>query len=253
MKENKKLSILIPCFNEEKGIGKVLENIPVKTLKSLGYSTHIVVIDNNSTDNTALVAKKHHVTILTESRQGKGHAIKKGFDALAKDTTYVVMLDGDNSYKPYEIPRLLEPLENNFCDVVVGSRLSGKIEKDAWTFFHRGANWFYTFFVRQFYKANTTDVLSGYFAWKKDVIDHIRPYLKTGGFAIEMEMIIKTVRMGYTVYSVPITYSQREGRSKLQPISDGIRISTIFLRYLTWSTQKGKRYARTKGERKTNV
>ena len=230
-----KLTIIIPCHNEEKGIGKVIDGIPFGILKKLEIVTEVIVVDNNSTDKTAKVAKKKGAKIITERKIGKGNAVKAGFDAMDKDTTYVVMLDGDNTYKGTEILRMIEPLMNGFCDVVVGSRLGGKVGDDSLKFLNRVANWSYTFLVRQFYGANITDVLSGYFAWKKEVVDELRKHIKSNGFAIEMEMITKIVKLGYEVYSVPITYDVREGETKLKIFSDGSKILFMFFRNLIWN------------------
>ena len=97
------------------------------------------------------------------------------------------------------------------------------------------ANWIYTFIVRQFYKANVTDVLSGYFAWKKEVLDELAPHLESEGFEIEMEMITKMKRLGFEMFSVPITYDEREGETKVDSIRDGIKILSMFAKNLTWS------------------
>jgi glycosyltransferase involved in cell wall biosynthesis len=234
----KKITVLIPCFNEEKGIGKVIDGIPRALLKKRGYRTEIIVINNNSIDKTEQVAKKKKVKVIFEAKKGKGNALKTGFSYLSEDTTYVVMLDGDNTYKGNEIPRLLEPLENNFCDVIVGSRLSGKIRYGSLKAQHRLANWFYTFLVRHIYRVNITDVLSGYFAWKKEVIDVLSPHINSRGFAIEMEMITKMVLLKKTIYSVPITYDKREGESKLQTIRDGVKVlGPLFLNFY-WRPHK---------------
>jgi len=238
MKNLNKLAILIPCHNEEKGIGSVIDDIPRRILKKLGYSLEIVVINNSSTDKTALIAQKRGVKVITEDRKGKGYAIKKAFESLSFDTKFVVMIDGDNTYKSKEIPRLIEPLMSGFCDVVIGSRLGGKIRKDSLKFKNRVANWGYTFLVRQFYGANVTDVLSGFFAWKKEVIDKLNPHLKANGFDIEMEMITKMVKLGYEVYSMPITYDMREGDSKLSAFKDGISILYTFFKNLTWKPER---------------
>ena len=238
MKILNKISILIPCHNEEKGVGRVIDEIPRRMLKRLGFGVEIIVINNNSTDQTALVAKKRKVTIITETKKGKGYAIKKAFESLSTDTKFVVMIDGDNTYKSKEIPRLIEPLASDFCDVVIGSRLGGKIRKNSLTFKNRIANWGYTFLVRQIYRANITDVLSGYFAWKKEVIDKLYPHLKSKGFEIEMEMITKMVKLGFDIYSVPITYDLREGESKLSRLKDGAMILKTFFRYVFWNPYK---------------
>jgi len=235
MRINKKISVLIPCHNEESGIASVINGIPVERLNSFGYSIEIIIIDNNSHDKTASIALTLGAKVIKEKKKGKGHAIKAGFKAVSDDTDYVVMLDGDNTYKGHELLRLIEPLDNNFCDVIVGSRLGGKINKNAWKFQNRIVNWVFTFLVRQQYQANITDVLSGYFAWKKQVVDDLVIHIESSGFAIEMEMISKMVKLGYNIYSVPITYDEREGNTKISSITDGSKILFAFLKYAFWS------------------
>ncbi|MGH2363307.1 MAG: glycosyltransferase family 2 protein [Chloroflexota bacterium] len=230
-----KVGILIPCFNEEAGIGQVLDDIPHARLAQAGYQTETIVIDNNSTDATSEVACARGARVVFESRRGKGRAVLTGFRALSPDTTHVVMLDGDNTYKPREIPRLLEPLSSDFCDVIVGSRLAGKVARHAFRRKNQLANSGYTFLVRRFYRAMVTDVLTGYFAWRREVVDALRPHLTAGGFGIEMEMITKMARLGFRVYSVPITYDQRAGQSKLNTFRDGAAIMAVLLKNLGWA------------------
>jgi dolichol-phosphate hexosyltransferase len=196
------------------------------------------LINNNSTDKTVKVALERKVRVIDEFKKGKGYAVLAGFNAVDIDTSYVVMLDGDNTYKTKEILRLIEPLMHDFCDVVIGSRLGGKIRKNSLRFRNRLANWIYTFLVRQFYQANITDVLSGYFAWKKEVIDDLKKYLDAEGFEIEMDMITKMKKLGYQMYSVPITYDEREGLTKVQALNDGIRVLRTFFKNLNWSPKK---------------
>jgi glycosyltransferase involved in cell wall biosynthesis len=216
----------------------VIDNVPKDKLRQLGYECEVLVIDNNSSDKTAEIARAHGARVIFEAKKGKGNAIRAGFDALTADTVFVFMVDGDYTYKPAEIPRLLEPLESGFCDVVVGSRLGGKMSKDALRFRNRVVNWSFTFLVRQFYQANVTDVLSGYFAWKKEVVDKLRPHLASEGFAIEMEMITKMVKLDFALYSVPITYDVRIGKTKINALRDGLRILSAFSKYLFWKADK---------------
>jgi len=230
----KKVSIIIPCYNEEKGIGNVIKHIPYKKIKKLGYKTEVLVVDNNSKDKTARVAMDHGAFVCYESKQGKGNAIRTGFRWISDDTKYVVMLDGDNTYKAKEIPRLLEPLMSNFCDVIIGSRLEGKIRGSALSFSHRLANWFFTFFVRYFYLTNTSDTCTGFFAWKRNVVENLFHYTNSPGFAIETEMITKMAKLGYRMYSVPITYDARAGESKISPLKDGLRITWMLIKNLVW-------------------
>lgn len=234
---DKKIAVLIPCHNEEEGIGKVISSVPVDRLKRMGFDTEIIVIDNNSTDTTAQICRDLGVRVVFEGKKGKGNAIRTGFRSVSNDTHYVVMLDGDDTYKAYEIVRLIEPLDSDFCDVVVGSRLGGKTKKNAFRFKNRVANWVFTFLVRVGYKANVTDVLSGFFAWKKEVVDELVEHLQSEGFAIEMEMITKMKRLGYEMYAMPITYDVRAGETKLSAFKDGVRILHALVRYYFWKPE----------------
>ena len=239
-KKLKKITLLIPCYNEAKGIKQVIKGIPKKKLEQLGYKIEIIVIDNNSTDNTSKIAKSLGARIIFEPKQGKGNAIRTGFRNISKDTDFVVMLDGDNTYKPHEMPRLIEPLDSNFCDVIIGSRLEGRMNGHSMTFSHKFVNWAWTFFVRHFYGANVTDTCTGYFAWTAKAIKKLNGYIKSSGFAIETEMITKMAKMKYKIFSVPITYDPRNGKehSKLRPIKDGLKISWMLIKNLGWKPEK---------------
>lgn len=243
-----KVSIVIPCYNEEEGIVATLKSIPITKLKAIGYEVEVLVIDNASTDNTAEVASKHGARVIDEPKKGKGNAIQTGFYSIDDDTDFVVMLDGDDTYKSHEILRLIEPLSSGFCDVVIGSRLGGKIKPGSMTMLNRLGNWGFSFLVRAFYKVNVTDVLTGYFAWKRQVIYDLRPHLESEGFAIEMEMITRMARLGYGIYSVPISYHPRSGVSSLHPIRDGFRILRMFLKNLWWAPEE--EYQSTHGDKK---
>jgi glycosyltransferase involved in cell wall biosynthesis len=230
----KKITVVIPCYNEENGIAAVIKSFPRTQLRRHGYTLEVLVVDNNSSDNTAEIAKKAGARVLHEPQQGKGNAIRAGFYNVSEDTDYVVMCDGDDTYKAHEILRLVEPLDSDFCDVVIGSRMSGKIAEGSMKGFNRVGNWGFSFMVRYLYGVNVTDTLTGYFAWKREVVQHLRQHLQSSGFSIEMEMITKMARMGYQIYSVPITYEPRMGESSLRPIHDGVRILREFTRQLRW-------------------
>jgi dolichol-phosphate hexosyltransferase len=105
------------------------------------------------------------------------------------------------------------------------------------TQFKRLGNWIYSHLVRYFYKVNVTDVLTGYFAWKRDAIERLHPHLQSEGFAIEMEMVTKMAKLGEEIYCVPISYDKRAGTTNLRPIYDGTRILWMFAKNLTWRPQ----------------
>jgi dolichol-phosphate mannosyltransferase len=255
--KKEKITILIPCHNEEQGIGKVMDSIPHYTLARHGFESRVIVIDNNSSDRTREIAESKGAHVIFEQAKGKGNAMRRAFHCIDNDTTYVVMLDGDNTYDPREMLRLIEPITSGFCDVVVGSRLGGKVLRNALKRQNRLANWMYTFLVRSFYSVNITDVLSGYFAWRRDAIIEIRKHLESEGFGIEMEMISKLVKLNYSIYSVPITYNIREGETKIAPIKDGLKILFTLYRNLFWSppkepvSKKNIDFPRTVGEWET--
>lgn len=235
----KKLAVVIPCYNEAASIAKVIGKLPREKLAKELFEISVYVVDNNSTDNTAELAAKAGATVIHEPRKGKGFALRTAFANLPNDVDYVTMLDGDDTYSPQEVLRMVEPLRSDFCDVVVGSRLGGHIQASAMTAFNRLGNWFFTNAVRIIYRANVTDVLTGYFAWKKEALDALYPHLKSEGFAIEMEMVTKMARLGQRLASVPISYHPRDGESHLHPIRDGLRILRMFIKNLTWKVRAG--------------
>jgi len=236
----KKVTALIPCYNEEDGIGAVIKSFPTEQLRRHGYALEIVVIDNNSKDRTAEIAREQGVTVLFEPKKGKGNAMRRGFFHISSDTDYVVMLDGDNTYRPEEILRVLEPLSSGFCNVVIGSRLGGRISKGSMKAFNRLGNWVYSHLVRYCFRVNVTDVLTGYFAWTREALERLRPHLESEGFAIEMEMVTKMSHLGEEIYSVPITYDARDGVTNLNPIRDGLRILWMFSKNLFWQPPRKK-------------
>lgn len=230
----KKIAVVIPCHNEANGIANVIQKIPHDRLTRNHFDIQVFVVDNNSTDNTAEVAAQAGAHVIHESKKGKGNAMRTGFRSIPDNYDYVVMLDGDDTYDTGEILRLIEPLESGFCDVVIGSRIGGRIHGDSMPKFNLLGNWVFTHLVRYVYRANVTDVLTGYFAWQKRVIDELHPHLISDGFAIEMEMITKMARMKHSIMCVPISYTQRAGESNLRPIHDGWRILKMFMRNLSW-------------------
>ena len=229
---------MVPCYNEAASIGEVISKIPKEQLRALGFSVRILVVDNNSTDETSTIALRNGADVIHEKKQGKGYAVVTGFKHCA-GSDIVVMLDGDGTYDAKEMLRLIEPIQNNFCDVVIGTRLAGKITQGSMKRFNRIGNWFFTFLVRNTYAENVTDVCTGYFAWNKEVVEQLSKYCESDGFNIEMEMIAKTAKMNYSIYSVPITYTDRAGKSSLHPVRDGVKIFHAWARNLTWKPQKG--------------
>ena len=236
----KKVTVVIPCYNEAASIARVITKFPVEQLLRRGIEIKICVVDNNSTDNTAGIARSLGASVIHERQKGKGNALRSGFGWVPSDTDYIVMLDGDDTYDPQEIMRLLEPLQNNFCDAVVGSRLSGHIDTEAMSKLNYFGNRCFTTAVRLLYRTQVTDVLTGYFAWKKSTLDNLLPHIKSTGFAIEMEMITKMARLGNRIISVPIGYHPRGGSSHLHPFRDGFRILWMLCKNIVWWPRRSR-------------
>lgn len=230
----KKITVLIPCYNEADGIAAVIKGFPRTRLRRHGFTLEVIVIDNNSTDNTVAVARRAGASVIRETKQGKGNAIRTGFAHVPADTDYVVMLDGDDTYKASEIMRLIEPIDSGFAKVIIGSRMHGRIKAGSMKPLNRLGNQVYSTLVRSAYRVTVTDVLTGYFAWSREVITALGPNLVSKGFAIEMEMITKMARMGYEIFSVPVSYDPRAGESSLNPIVDGAKIMTMYMKNLAW-------------------
>jgi dolichol-phosphate mannosyltransferase len=248
----KKITALIPCYNEEGGIADVISSFPHDEIARQGYSIEIVVIDNNSTDRTAEIAKSLGATVIHERNKGKGKAMRRGFAHVSSDTDYVVMLDGDATYRPEEILRMVEPLRSGFANVVIGSRLQGKISKGSMEPINRIGNWIYSHLVRYVYRVNVTDALTGYFAWTYDAAKRLYPHLTSSGFAIEMEMVTKMALLNEEICSVPISYYERAGHSNLSPVRDGIRILWMFTKTLFWKPEASEWILDLRFKRKLN-
>lgn len=230
----KKIVALIPCYNEEYSIGQVIQSFPREKINNHGFELEIMVIDNNSRDRTAQVARDFGATVIQEPKKGKGNAIRRGFYSIPADSDYVVMLDGDSTYRPEEILRLVDFLDSDFCSVVIGSRLDGWMRDGSMKTFNRLGNRIYSFLVRFFYNANVTDALTGYFAWKREAVERLRPHLTSNGFDIEMEMITKMARLKEEICSVPISYHLRVGKTNLNPVFDSVLILKTLVCNLYW-------------------
>ncbi|MGB8216610.1 MAG: S-layer glycoprotein N-glycosyltransferase AglJ [Candidatus Methanoperedens sp.] len=213
--------ILIPTLNE----GKTIEGI-IKEFKSMGFSD-ILVIDGHSTDGTAEKAKNAGARVVIQSGTGKGQAVSQAFQLIT--SKYVVMIDGDGTYLPEEVDKLLEPVVSGQADHVIGSRFAN-YKKGAFTGLNLLGNRILNKIFGFAYGIWLKDILSGYRAFNYAAIKQIE--LNTTGFEVETEITVECVKKGLKIVEVPITYLARVSgaATKLQPIRDGFRIaSTIYL------------------------
>lgn len=220
----KKLSIIIPCYNEEKGVGKVIDGVPVGVLRKLGYETEIIAIDNNSKDKTAEVAKAHGATVYFEKIQGKVAALKKGFKEATGEI--FITIDGDNTYPSREIPTLIRALDGN--DLVIGTRFNSVWDipclfKPRELPFQRViANKIGAELGSLILGHRITDVTTGLRAFRSDLLSRIPP-IKAKGLDFEAELTARVISNKLIYKEVRITSNAREGHSSLNYFRDALR------------------------------
>jgi glycosyltransferase involved in cell wall biosynthesis len=213
------ISVVIPAFNEEKSIGKVVADIDRNLVK------YVIVVNNNSTDNTIDIAKKAGAIVLDEPNKGYGWACLKGIEKTNElKTDIVVFLDGDYSDYPQEIQDVIAPILNDGIDLVIGSRVLGKREKGSLTPQQVFGNWLATRLIRLFYGVSFTD-LGPFRAIKSDVLENLSMSDKTYGWTIEMQL--KTVTKKHTFKEVAVNYKKRIGVSKVSGTVKGTLLAGI--------------------------
>jgi glycosyltransferase involved in cell wall biosynthesis len=219
------LSIIIPTLDEEEAIGLVLDECQ-SVLEGMPFESEVIVVDGNSCDKTAEIARKKGARVITEKRKGKGTAIMTAFRRI--DSTYVVMLDGDFTYDPKDMLSMLSPLMNNEADCVLGQR---RHEEGSMTRLNAMGNRLISRLVQMMYDIPICDVCTGYWAMKRDVVDLLKNG-NSGGFDLEATMLIKTVHAGFHVAEVPVVYRKRKGAAKLRPLRSGFSIVAAVVRML---------------------
>jgi glycosyltransferase involved in cell wall biosynthesis len=223
------ISVVIPVFNEELTIGNVIERLTVVMHKN-GFNYEIIVVDDCSADNSLEVSKSHGVQVFSlENHVGKGYTLRVGF-AKAKGEI-VITIDSDGSHRPEELPMLLTPILQNKADLVIGSRYSSQNPAAAKKLNAAGVRLF-NFLIKILTRVDVSDSQSGYRVMKASVLRNMS--LKSNGYEIESEMLVKTARKGFRVKEVPISFEQRTyGTSRLDPAADGFKIlSSIVKAYM---------------------
>lgn len=223
MSSSLKIAILIPCFNEELTIGKVIDDYRKALPKA-----DIYVFDNNSTDDTVAVSNKHDAIVKKEFRQGKGSVVRAMFKQV--DADIYVMVDGDDTYPVDCIDQLLQPVIEGYADMVVGDRHSaGFYQAENKRNLHGFGNNLVKTLINFLFRSDLKDIMSGLRVFNKEFVKLIS--INSDGFEVETEMTLHALDKKYRIIEVPISYKDRpEGSySKLNTISDGIRvIKTIF-------------------------
>lgn len=227
-KKNKKIAVLIPCYNESKTIEKV-----VKDYKSVLPEADIYVYDNNSKDKTDELARKAGAIVRYEYRQGKGNVIRTMFREI--DADCYLMIDGDDTYPKENAREMCDLVLNGKADMVIGDRLSSTYFTENKRPFHNFGNRIVRYLINKLFKNNVKDIMTGYRAFSYEFAKGF-PVLSKG-FEIETEMTIHAVDKNFKLVEIPVTYRDRpEGSvSKLNTYSDGFKvlktIATLFKEY----------------------
>jgi glycosyltransferase involved in cell wall biosynthesis len=215
---------MIPCYNEELTIKKVINDFR-KELPD----ADIYVYDNNSKDNTFQIASQNGAIVKKEYRQGKGFVVRSMFMDIEADC--YIMVDGDDTYPAEFIHKLIEPVMAGRADMVIGDRLSnGTYRNENKRAFHNLGNVMVRQMINRLFKSKIYDIMTGYRAFSRDFVKSM-PVLSPG-FEIETEMTIHALDKRFLIEEIPIEYRDRPDGSvsKLNTFSDGIKVmKTIFM------------------------
>lgn len=208
--------VLLPVLNEAAIIGDL-----IRGFKQRGFR-NVLVLDGGSTDGTREVAEDEGARVVSQrGRGGKGQAIREAFEHI--EAPYILMADGDGTYRPEDADTMLDPLLSGEAEHVIGNRFADK-EPGAMTKLNHVGNFMIQRAFRVVHREYPGDILSGYRAFTRESVD--RMYLTEEGFGIETEMTVECVKHGIETREVPIRYCARpEGtETKLNPFRDGLRI-----------------------------
>jgi glycosyltransferase involved in cell wall biosynthesis len=223
------IKVIIPAYNEEHAIKHVIQEIP-------SYVAEIIVINNNSTDDTVAVAQQAGATVLSENKKGYGYACLKGLDYI--NTTpntpdIVVFLDGDYSDYPEDLSKLIAPILNNTADFVIGARVPELREDGSMTPQQIFGNKLATVLMRLFFRSKFTD-LGPFRAIKYNTLQSLNMVDKTYGWTVEMQLKVLKKNISYT--EIPVRYKNRIGVSKVSgtvkgTIMAGVKIISWIIKY----------------------
>lgn len=230
MIERPKIVVIIPAYNEENSIAKVIADIPA------GLVNEVIVINNNSNDDTEVNARNAGATVLREKRPGYGYACLKGIEyirQLQPSPDIVVFIDADYSDHPEEMPSLVQPIIAEGVDMVIGSRALGKKESGSMTVQQVVGNWLATRLLKVIYGIRYTD-LGPFRAIRYDKLLEINMQDTTYGWTVEMQLKAAKLKMKTT--EVPVSYRKRIGFSKISgtvkgTILAGYKIITTIFKY----------------------
>jgi glycosyltransferase involved in cell wall biosynthesis len=214
-----KIAVVIPAFNEARAIGDVVRAVPMDGVEE------IIVVDNDSTDDTAAQAALAGARVIHEPRRGYGSACLAGAKA-AGDSDIIIFLDGDRSDDPCQLEAIAAPVIEDRADLVIGSRIGGVIEKGAMPLHGQMGNRLIVWLLRLLYGLRVSDIGS-FRAIRTKVLFDLKMEQMTYGWPVEM--IVKAARKKLRVQSVPIVYRRRVGRSKVTGTVKGTILATYYM------------------------
>lgn len=226
-KQRDKIAVLVPCYNAELTVGKVVSDFREALPEAVIY-----VFDNNSKDKTAQIAKEKGAVVIREKKRGKGNVVRAMFQKV--DADFYVMVDGDDTYPAPDVKKLLEPVVNDQADMSVGSRLM-VYDKKAFRPLHVFGNHLVKTLVNKLFGASLRDIMSGYRVMSREMVRGIT--IQSLGFEVETELTLQCLNNGFVIEEIDIPYRERPAGSfsKLNTFRDGYRvlmsIFTIFRDY----------------------
>lgn len=213
------VSVVLPCLDEAEAVGSCVRRA-LDAIAGAGLAGEVVVVDNGSRDGSAEVAAASGARVVHEPRRGYGSAYLRGFEEARG--RYVVMADADGSYPLEEVPRFVAELQSTGADLVMGNRLGGKILPGAMPWLHRWiGNPVLSGLLRLFFRVSVSDSHCGMRAARREALEAMR--LRTTGMEFASEMVVSAARRRMRIAELPITYSPRDGQSKLRTMRDGWR------------------------------
>lgn len=221
------IDVIIPAFNEENSVGRVVGDIPA-------YVRHVIVVNNNSNDQTRWVAEKAGAIVLDEMQKGYGKACLKGIvylESLEVRPDLLVFLDADYSDYPEEMTAVIRPILEQDFDMVIGSRARGKREKGSMTIPQVFGNWLATSLMKSIYKTDYSD-LGPFRAIKWNSLCEIQMVDQDFGWTIEMQ--IKAAKRGLRTTEVPVNYKKRIGVSKVSGTIKGTFMAGYKILWTIW-------------------
>ncbi len=223
--------VLVPALDEERGIGLVLDNIPFEALQDMGCEVSVLVVDGLSGDATREIAQRKGAHVFVQSGEGKGNGVRQAFRMILEHQSQffgfehrqcVIMLDADGTYPPEDIPRIVEALRAG-NDVVMGSRLCGRVEPGAMSNLNRIGNRILSRMARTLFGVRVTDVCTGMWGLSQEFLEECD--LQAKGFELEAEIFASAALLGVPIAEVPIEYRVRQGEPKLIPLRTGLKIA----------------------------